>query len=185
MGKIRPVAPVTLLCALLVADRELLAPLTETLIAKFGRLSRESPVLRFDFTSYYREAMGAELWRRFLVFADRVDPAELADIKLRTNGIEVQFAAARRETGPRRPVNIDPGYLTPGKLVLASTKDFSHRVYLRDGIFAEVTLGFGREGCRFFPWTFPDYRSEAYGAFLLAARKDVLAADRVGTHGAS
>jgi hypothetical protein len=98
-----------------------------------------------------------------------IDPAGLADIKLRTNAIEERYRDGR--WGVERPINLDPGYLELGKLVLASTKNHFHRIFLRDGIYAEVTLYYRDKAFQPFEWTFPDYRSAGYQQFFLDARR--------------
>jgi hypothetical protein len=141
----------------------------------YGPIDVESPPIAFDFTKYYEKEMGPGLTRRFFAFERFVDPALLPDVKLSTNRLEQEIAAALGGPVPR-PINLDPGYVTPAKLVLASVKDFSHRVYLRDGIYAEVTLHFQKGGTvRSWPWTFSDYEtSPEYHAFLLEARQKCL-----------
>ena len=115
--------------------------------------------------------MGNPLLRRFVGFAGPHFPDILANAKRRTNDIEDRFAADRAGAGgPERPINLDVGYIESSKLVLASMKNFSHRVYLRDGVYAEVTLMYRRGLWEPLPWTFPDYRSGRYDAFLTAAR---------------
>jgi hypothetical protein len=117
--------------------------------------------------------MGDGLVRKFVAFADLIAPEELADAKVRTNSLEEEFAQ-RSEDDIRRRVNLDPGYIAPDKLVLASTKNFSHRIHLSKGIYAEVTLNFGKKGCVFFDWTYPDFRSGKYTEFLLDVRRKVM-----------
>jgi hypothetical protein len=131
-----------------------------------------SDTFPFDDTDYYGPEMGDGLRRRFLCFAGGFDPADLADAKLRTNEVEAELAVERDGRTARR-VNLDPGYVTGAKLVLASAKDAGHRVYLRDGIHAEVTLAFRRASCARFPWTYPDFRSGRYDAFLLKVRESL------------
>jgi len=101
--------------------------------------------------------MGKDLKRKFISFQKLIPPPRISEIKLFTNGIEKRFAKVNK-----RRINIDPGYLNSAKLVLATTKDFSHRIYLRKGIFAELTLFY--EDKKFHPlkWTYPDYCSQPY-----------------------
>jgi hypothetical protein len=139
---------------------------------------------QFDFnqTDYYEPTMGRGLKKVFWAFERPFDPAELADVKLLTNRWEEDFAqAAQRnelfvdDTATTitdvRPLNLDPGYITPAKLVLASTKDFAHRIYLRDGIFAEVTLFYRHGRWEHHEWTFPDYRRGDYHEFFTRVRE--------------
>lgn len=140
--------------------------------ALFGPLELESPVFPFDKTEYYTASMGAGLKRQFFTFRTLADPVGLPDWKLATNALERELKdqLAPREASPERPINLDPGYLTGAKLVLASTKDFAHRIYLRDGIFAEITMGFRRDSWVSQHFTFPDFKSGIYDTFLKKAR---------------
>ena len=154
---------------ILSAFPDLLGLAAERAEAIFGPPDLTSDVFPFDFTEYYRDEMGTDIKRRFLSYPRLIAPDQLAEIKLRTNRLEAEIAE-EHSRGVRRPVNLDPGYLTLSKLVLATTKDYGHRIYLRDGIYAEVTLRF--RGGRFepWPWTYPDYRTEPYLAFFRQVR---------------
>ncbi|MCD6364830.1 MAG: DUF4416 family protein, partial [Planctomycetes bacterium] len=99
-------------------------------------------------------------------------------IKLRTNEIESQFADSFASGGPPRPINLDPGYIDPAKLVLASMKNFSHRIYIGRGVYAEVTLMYRKSRWEPLDWTFPDYASGRYDAFLTGARNLLRQAQR-------
>ena len=171
MGQIQTPRPVTPFVALLFGNEEHYPELRGQLEQTFGPLELESPLFSFTFTDYYRPGMGPDLKRRLLTFARLADPAELAAWKLAANALEARWAATAPPAGPARPVNIDPGYITSAKLVLASTKDFAHRVYLRDGIFAEITLSYRGGAWVSHPHTFPDFRSGLYDAFLVRARE--------------
>jgi hypothetical protein len=129
----------------------------------------ESLGFPFEQTRYYEAAMGPGLRKQFLAFNDLVDPERLASIKLHTNALERELAETR-SYAESRPLNLDPGLLTLGKLVLATTKDQAHRVYLRQGIFAEVTLRYQDGAWEPWPWTYADYREPAVRAFLEEAR---------------
>lgn len=170
MGLIHSIEPVTPIVALLYGSEDLYEPLRAKLTELFGPLVLESPIYPFAFTKYYESTMGADLKRRFLVFEWESNPETLADWKRSTNDLEEHFIE-ERSSGPQRPVNIDPGYVTGGKLILASTKDFAHRIYLRDGIFAEVTMHFQDGAWRSHNFTFPDFKSGVYNEFLQQARE--------------
>jgi hypothetical protein len=135
------------------------------LTRSFGPLEFSHGPIPFYFTDYYREEMGEGLVKSYLTFETEIDREALAGIKVSTNELERQFAVSGRRT-----VNLDPGYLAADKLVLASTKDFYHRVYLSQGIFAEVTLHYRKGKYRFFSWTFPDYREPGFLEFLEKVR---------------
>ena len=163
---------VKLICGMISADEPLMKQVEAELSGRFGGIDLRSDLTPFDYTDYYEKEMGAGLLRRFVSFAAMIDPGELADIKVFTNGIEQRMAQ-----GPgKRAINLDPGYVTPAKLVLATTKDFAHRIYLHDGIYAEVTLNFRKSGPVFFDWSYPDFKSGRYNGFLAEARKMVMAA---------
>ena len=160
---------VRLICGLLSAWPELFARAEGELCRRFGAVLRASEVMAFDFTDYYRAQMGGGLKRKFLAFARPVEPSALAEIKLWTNELEKCLAGG--EYPAPRPINLDPGYVTPAKLVLATTKDNAHRVYLGQGIYAEVTLSYRKgKGWQAHAWTYPDYRTGAYQEFFEAVR---------------
>jgi len=166
-----------LICGLIYSDADLCGRALARLEQEFGPIEDRSPEYPFNFTDYYRPEMGDGLVRRFVSFERPFGPGSLAEAKLATNRIELELGDAK-ESSFRRRVNIDPGYITPAKLVLATTKDFSHRVYLRDGIYAEVTLQFGSAGPRAQPWTYPDFASGLYSDFLMKVRRRALAPGR-------
>ncbi|MCI0638401.1 MAG: DUF4416 family protein [Gemmataceae bacterium] len=149
--------------------------------AQWGPIALASKAFDFTETDYYQSTMGSDLKKIFWVFERPLDPAQLASIKRLTINWEHDFAAlvSRGEAvgdnassiTESRPLNLDPGYLTTAKLVLASTKDHTHRIYLRDGIFAEATLFFRHGRWEHHEWTFPDYRRADYQEFFSQARE--------------
>ncbi|MFW6132558.1 MAG: DUF4416 family protein [Planctomycetota bacterium] len=167
MAQPAPPPPVKLICGMLASDRAVLDEGVAALEAAFGPADLVSKVYPFDQTDYYAPEMGAPLWRRFAAVAEPVSPEVLAESKCRTNALEADFA---RGAAPLRPINLDPGLVAPSKLVLASMKNFSHRIYLSGGVWAEVTLMYRRGRWEALPWTFPDYASGRYDAFLTRAR---------------
>jgi Domain of unknown function (DUF4416) len=169
MAEPRPPAPVLLVAAVFGRRPETLSWAKTRLEADYGPVDRVSAAFPFNQTDYYAEAMGTDLRKQFLAFRNLIGPDRLAEIKLHTNAIERELAEAGRHAEPR-PVNIDPGYLNLGKFLLATTKDQAHRVYLRDGIFAEVTLHFEAGAFVPWPWTYADYRLPAVLDFLREAR---------------
>jgi len=172
MGAIASPKPVKLIVAMLSARADRLDAAADRLRRDCGPTDAASEIMPFDFTHYYDEQMGAGLLRQFLAFERLISPAQLVAIKRTTNRIEAEFAADRSGAdGPARPVNLDPGYVAESKLVLASTKDFAHRVYLADGIYAEVTLRYVRGRWVAADHTFPDYASGRYDDFLTRARR--------------
>jgi hypothetical protein len=157
--------PVKLVVGVLLGDKSLLADVAAVLGHRFGRLDLASPWLSFDYTDYYGREMGAPLYRRMMAYRDLVDPGTLADVKWVTNGIESRY----RDHGARR-VNLDPGFLTLSQFVLATGKNYAHRIYIGRGIYADLTLLF--HGGRFasLPWTYPDYADGAIQGFLSQVR---------------
>jgi hypothetical protein len=164
MGSIRPVAAVKLFVGILSSVPELGGNIEARLQGVFGPADLRSGSFPFDSTRYYDEEMGTPLHRWFLGFENLIPPDGIAKAKLRTNELESEFQ--REITHVRRPVNLDPGYLEQSKLVLASTKNFYHRILISDGIYAEVTLHFEGGEWRPFPWTFPDFRTGRYNRFF-------------------
>jgi hypothetical protein len=137
--------------------------------AAWGPVALESPRFAFDATDYYQPTMGPGIEKCFFAFARPIDPGELAGLKLQTNGWEAVYAEQGGHA-EERPLNLDPGYLTPAKLVLASTKDHAHRIYLSQGIFAEVTLFYKDRRWQARDWTFADYRRDDYQRFFSECR---------------
>jgi hypothetical protein len=165
MGNAADFTPEKLVIAVLAspaADREALRTRLEE---RWGPADYTSPTLPFTFTRYYDEEMGTPIERFFLSFERLVDPSGLPGIKRATNAIEDHFRAQGR-----RKVNLDPGLLSLPRFVLATTKENAHRIPLQEGIFAELTLLFGKEGFGPLPWTYPDYRTEAYLSILNGVR---------------
>jgi len=170
MGTIGDAQPVKLFVGMLAARPQRLADAERRLVGEFGSVDLSSPVLPFEQTEYYREQMGPDLKRKFLGFERLIRPEALVEAKRITNNLEKDLASDV-DAGPVRPVNLDPGYLAFAKVVLATTKDFSHRVYLGGGIYAEVTLRYRRGRYEPWEWTYPDYRTPEYGAFFLEMRE--------------
>ncbi|HEX4131512.1 MAG TPA: DUF4416 family protein [Pirellulales bacterium] len=170
MGNPTPHAPVLRLLAVIARHQAALDWARDRVSAAWGPIALESPTFAFDETTYYEPTMGAGLGKAFLAFERLADAGELADWKFATNDWEAEYAAFGRHDEPR-PLNLDPGYLTPAKLVLASTKDHAHRMYLGRGMYAEVTLFYRRGGWQHHEFTFPDYRRADYQAFFSQARE--------------
>lgn len=168
MGEVKQPSPVLFFIAAFSSSIELLDKALDTAVEDFGPLWRKSPDFRFDpYTAYYEPQMGKGLFKTFWAFDWLIDPGELAKIKRRTNCREEEFALSDGERlGVERPLNLDPGYIDLGKLVLASTKDHGHRIYLSRGIFAEITLSFTQKRWQSLPWTYADYQSEGYQRFF-------------------
>jgi len=169
MGEIQPVRRVKLFVGLLTSLPSILPQVAEELIARFGRMDLQSEEYPFDATSYYDRQMGTPITRRFCAFAGLISPASLSGIKHWTNDLEALCRAS--SSAVERPVNLDPGYLEELKVVLASTKNFYHRIHIGEGIYAEVTMHWEGKEWKMFPWTFPDFRSRRYDVFFTALRR--------------
>ncbi len=182
MGETREPQPVKLIVGMLSAYPGALAEAEALLVESFGPVDLRSDLFAHAFTEYYRDEMGHPLLRYFVSMERPVSPAVLAEVKRRTNDLERRLA----ESGDwpvLRPVNLDPGYIAPSKLVLASTKEHAHRIYLADGIWAEVTLLYARGGWRPLAWTYPDYRTAEYHDFFTRVRRRLLAQRREARRG--
>ena len=140
------------------------------LAALWGRIQLRSPRFDHSETRYYEAEMGAGLKKQFLVFDGLFDPQQLPKRKLESNQLEEELAGSGK-FDELRPVNIDPGYLTLTKLVLASAKDRAHRLYMADGIYAEECLYFLDGSWQSRPWTYPDYRRPDFQAFFVEVRE--------------
>ena len=153
--------PAKLVIGLFVNQKHLLEKLADELSSRFGAIDVISAWMAFDFTSYYEKEMGAPLFRRMFAFEKLIQQNDLAAIKLATNHIEQEYS----QNGKRR-VNIDPGYMLHERFVLASGKNFSHRIYLDQGIYADLTLLYSNGSFQILPWTYPDYADRAMFTIL-------------------
>lgn len=169
MGHISPTSPAVLLLAAFSRHPTALGWARDRAQQQLGPIAMESPTFDFHQTDYYTATMGPGLRKVFWTFAGPFDPGRMAEMKLLTNDWERQYAEAAGHAEPR-PLNLDPGYLTLGKLVLASTKDHAHRIYLGRGIYAEVTLHYSQGRWQSHKWTFADYRREDYQQFFSQCR---------------
>ncbi|MCP4653505.1 MAG: DUF4416 family protein [Candidatus Omnitrophica bacterium] len=156
---------VKLVCVFIYKDIANYTKAKKILQKKYGPIDYKSPSIDFNYTNYYTKEMGTPLHREFVSFGKLQKGEDLVKIKLFCIKLEKRFAVENR-----RSVNIDPGYINEARLVLATTKDFSHRVYLGKGIFAEVTLNYFKGEFCHFPTTFPDYRTTAYKNILADIR---------------
>jgi len=174
--KINQPRPVKLIVGMLSCESALFEAARASLEGYYGAVDCVSEVLSFTYTSYYEKQMGANLLRQFVSLARLIDPSELAAIKHATNALEAKLgqSEAGRAVGVSRPINLDPGYIEPSKLVLASTKNYSHRIYIGQGMYAETTLQYHKGRWTTWPFSYPDYGSGAYDTFLHEARHRLL-----------
>lgn len=154
MGKIFKTGKVKLITSIIYRESGKLLEAEKALRGIFGETESLEFAAPFDYTDYYESEFGSPLKRKVIVFKG-VIPEEKAHLtKVSTNAIENIMSVDKR-----RVVNIDPGYITEAKLALFTTKDYSHRIYVGDGIFAECTLFFRSGVYNPWPWTYPDYGS--------------------------
>lgn len=158
--------PAKLVISLLLNSKSLLPEVIDDLEQAFGSVDLDGPWMNFEYTEYYAPEMGKPLFRRMLVFRQLIAQLDLARIKLSTNKIELKYAIEGR-----RRVNIDPGYLLHERFVLATGKNYSHRIYIGHGIYADLTLIFQQGAYQALPWTYPDYAAPEMGGFLMQARR--------------
>lgn len=166
MGAIKHPHRVKLIVGLIYQDDAWAEEALKRLVRRFGTTDYTSQALAFDYTDYYAQEFGTRLQRKFVSFKKLIPPEKLAAIKNTTNAIE----SALSHKGKRR-VNIDPGYLDLAKVILATTKDFAHRVYLGKGVYAENTLVFRNKCFTHYEWTYPDYRTPHYLRIFHAIRE--------------
>lgn len=162
--------PVKLVCGILRNDEQWIDQAIADLQYNFGALDFRSDSIPFNFTDYYFKEMGHPLFRIFVSFEKLIDPASLCDIKVKTNEMEEKYAS---EAG-RRVLNLDPGYLTAAAYILATSKNYAHRIYLGKGVFAQQELLFERKRILTLEWTYPDYRSIEYQDILRRIRRRYL-----------
>ena len=158
--------PGKLVIGFLMQDKALFEPLAVELTSRFGSIDMISSWMSFDYTTYYESELGSPLYRRLLTFETLIDQLELAAIKLTTTRLEQLYCRDHR-----RRVNIDPGYLLYERFVLASGKNFSHRIYIGHCIYADLTLIYRKGAFETLPWTYPDYADPPIQSFLERVRK--------------
>jgi hypothetical protein len=164
--------PVKIFCGL-IGKAEAMGRAQELLVAELGEIDCESQTIDFSFTDYYRDEMGKGLARKWVSFRPRRSRGYLALAKHLAVRIEGDLA-----DGGRRTVNIDPGYIDDAQVVLSTAKNYSHRIYIGMGYYAEVTLTYEHKAFKFLEWTYPDYRSEVALRFLAQARDAYVCAAR-------
>ena len=169
MSKPTPAPPVKLIFSVLAKEAELLNETISVLARHYGQPDYISAIMPFDYTDYYSTEMGENLSRRFLTMEKLIKAETLPDIKLTTNKLEEKLINDKK-----RRINIDPCYRSASHLILATGKGYSHRPYLRDGIYADLTLIF--QGGKYFslPWTYPDYGAEKQKEMLSRIRDKYL-----------
>jgi hypothetical protein len=170
VANVRFVEPVVRFCAVITRHEQAHTWAIQQLARHWGAVQIVSAAIPFEAGGYYTASMGSDLLKTLVAFDGFVDPATLADWKHQTNHWEQCYAdqAVHPES---RPLNLDPGYVTQAKLVLVTTKDRDHRLYLRDGMFAEVTLTYVGKAWHHHRWSYPSYRSEQVAWFASQCRQ--------------
>ncbi|HPD61331.1 MAG TPA: DUF4416 family protein [Thermodesulfobacteriota bacterium] len=161
---------VKLIASLICQKENSFSTVIKEMVSHFGSLDFVSATMPFDFTDYYTEEMGGALWRRIVGFETLIHPERLSGIKLLTNNIETSLSP----NPTKRTVNIDPGYINRYHVILATTKPAPHRPYLKDGIYADLTLIYHEKGFKDLPWTYPDYAAKDTKALLNELRQKYL-----------
>ncbi len=169
MSSPRPPQAAKLIIGLFMKEQELAGTVQEELSDRFGETDMISPWLSFDFTDYYTAEMGRPLFRRMLTFKKLIAQDMLPDIKIFCYFLEEKYRMAEK-----RRVNIDPGYLLPERFVLATGKNFTHRIYIGKEIYADLTLIYSKGDFRTLPWTYPDYADETMLRFLRQVRAEYM-----------
>jgi hypothetical protein len=170
LAETRWVEPVVRFCGVITRHPEARQWAIETLERHWGPVVLQSPLIAFEAGGYYTPTMGPGLQKMLVALDGFQDPAELADWKHQTNRWEAEYVSQSEHPEPR-PLNLDPGYITQAKLVLATTKDRDHRIYLRDGMFAEVTLTYVGKQWNHHRWSYPSYRTDEVAGFASEARR--------------
>ena len=175
MGAVYEFEKEKLIIGIIYHDKSVLDAAIRILTDEFGEVDAVSEEFSFsgEFSTYYDEEIGGEGLRRIYSFKELVDPALQADIKIRTNEIEAEFSV-----DGKRKINLDPGFINHGRLMLATTKETGFRVPLKDGIYTELTLFWARGGWQKVPWSYRDYQSERVQKFITEVRKSYLAERR-------
>jgi hypothetical protein len=170
LASVRIVEPVVRFCAVITRHSAARQWALDRLRQRWGQISVASDPIPFEAGGYYAPTMGHDLLKTLVALEGFLDPAALSDWKLQTNAWEAEYAAVS-DHPEIRPLNLDPGYTTQAKLVLATTKDRDHRIYLKDGIFAEVTLTYVGKKWQHHRWSYPTYRSDQVAQFATECRQ--------------
>ncbi len=162
--------PAKLVAGLFMKDKSLIVPIVTELVEKIGSIDMVSPWLDFNYTSYYEPEMGSPLFRRVFAFKSLIEQSSLPEIKIITNKIEKKYSKNNK-----RLINIDPGYMLQERFVLATGKNYAHRIYIGMGIYADLTLIYQKGSFRKLSWTYPDYTEKNMLTYLEMVRKKYIA----------
>lgn len=178
MGKPKEPQPAKLFMSLIASENGIFHQTLQDLCSTCGETDTISQRFPFDFTDYYTQEMGKPLFRHFITFERLISIPALPDMKQATNRLEEKYAAPN---GNRR-INIDPGYICLEHVVLATTKGYTHRPYLRDGIYADLTLIYRKKSFQPLEWTYPDYCQEEVITLFNQFRKKYIEDLRKGSY---
>jgi hypothetical protein len=176
VGKIFLPKPAKLIISMITSDKCLFSLYKEELIKRFGEVDIESNTQPFNFTDYYEDEFGKNLIQKLFTFSTLIRQDELAEIKIATNSLENNIIITDKNikkniTHHKRKINLDPGYITLNKYILASTKNGPSRIYLNQGIYAEITLIFINKSFVPCEYTYPNYKTNKYINFLNLVRQ--------------
>lgn len=169
MGKIKQPSKAALFAAIMYSDEKIAKKAVELLVKKFSKISFESEEYEFKITDFYEEEFGKDLKKKFFLFEKNIDRESLAEIKIFSNKLEENLAK-----NSKRTVNIDPGYITQANVVLASCKEFPHRIYIGKGIHSEVEMMFKKDRIEYPQYVYKDYQTEIAKKFFMDARKELM-----------
>ncbi len=169
MGAIKQPKDSLLFFGIMYSDERLAKKALAILIERYGEVAEESDEFDFYFTKFYQDEFGDGLKKRFVLFGKPIARGELSEMKVFGNEVEGTFAK-----DGKRMINLDPGYVTEHNVVLASCKEFPHRVYIGNGIYAEVEMMFKKDGVEYPAYAYSDYKTELAKKFFLDARKRIL-----------
>ncbi|MFW6131778.1 MAG: DUF4416 family protein [Candidatus Aminicenantaceae bacterium] len=176
MAEIHPFYHVKLICSIISSKKQYFEKGENKLKILYGEIDAESPLFPFQLTDYYEKQMGTNLKRKFISFSNLINPEQLSEIKIQTNKLEEEI---RKEYSSNlRIINLDPGYLKESALIMATAKDFSHRIPLKNGIYGHLEFLFGKNKVRLLDWTYPDFKSRDYQNFFIHVRNLYLTTKR-------
>ena len=165
MSRLQTPKPAKLVIGFFLKEKNLVVPVVKALVEKFGTVDIVRPWFHFNFTTYYEAEMGAPLFRRMLAFETMIKQSALSDIKLTTNDLELEYSK-----NSKRMINLDPGYMLRERFVLATGKNYSHRIYIGKRIYADLTLIYIKGRFRKLQWTYPDYAEQNMLTYLERVR---------------
>jgi len=166
----KPPFPAKLVIGIFMKEKHLFESIAKELVSINGAADIISSWFLFDYTSYYEKEMGTPLFRRLMAFETLIKQSSLPVIKNRTNELELEYS-----TNGSRIINVDPGYMLQERFVLATCKNYAHRIYIGKGVYADLTLTYTKGAFCKLPWTYPDYAEKNMQNFLIKVRNKYVA----------